>query len=455
MVFNHPPVIFSARPAQAAPSAYRTVDLDSQILTCQLVHTLTAALASPQPLLQFIEVLGLQVAADACILLWHDQPGDSVAYVSWHGSATPRFYQLPAAVTSTQATQQRRAALALLQLEAESGHAPAKSQVWSSLHQLLQDGTPLPPELRDIGTSRAIAITAVPNNQAVVLLLSHRREWPVAIDKTTDANLAGIVGIALHQHLLQQQAQRSTEQLRYLNYLKEDFLSTLNHELRTPLTSMMLAIRMLRRPDLTPERTAMYLNILEQQCSQEINLVNDLLMLQTLDTSTAPIKRVPVNLGSLLTTVAEDVNGSFTAARLALAIDLPAEPVLLATSASHLTRALRELLTNACKYSAPGSQVTLTVAKTSADSLVTVQLSNMGAGIPADELPHIFDKFRRGYHATRNAIPGTGTGLALVRGLIEQVGGQISVSSQPLAEPLWQTCFTIQLKLYPDSTQDL
>jgi signal transduction histidine kinase len=423
-------------------------------LTYQLVQTLTETFASPQPLLQFTERLGLQLDADACILLWHHQPAESVAYIGWHNQTEPQLCLLPAVGTSPQLVQQRQAALELLQLKLKPGDSLADSQVWNSLHQLLQDEPHIPLELGQAHTWRTIAIHAVPNTQAV-LLLSHRQEQLVSIDKTTEANLADLVAVALHQHHLHQQAQRSTEQLRYLNYLKEDFISTLNHELRTPLTSMMLAIRMLRRPDLTSERVALYLNILERQCSREINLVNDLLMLQTIDTGTAPIKRVPINLGSLLTTLVDDVNDSFMAARLALAINLPAEPVLLATSASHLTRALRELLTNACKYSAPDSRVTLTVTKSAAERTVVVHLSNVGAGIQADELPHIFDKFRRGHNATRNAIPGTGTGLALVRGLIEQIGGQVSVSSRPLEEALWQTCFTIQLKLYPDSTQDL
>jgi signal transduction histidine kinase len=82
---------------------------------------------------------------------------------------------------------------------------------------------------------------------------------------------------------------------------------------------------------------------------------------------------------------------------------------------------------------------------------VTLQISNLGAAIEADELPHIFDKFRRGRHATSDGIAGTGTGLALVRGLVAQLGGTIRVSSHPSdADPsdatLWQTCFTLELE---------
>lgn len=72
-----------------------------------------------------------------------------------------------------------------------------------------------------------------------------------------------------------------------------------------------------------------------------------------------------------------------------------------------------------------------------------VYIRNIGAGIQADELPHIFDTFRRGRNATKEAIPGTGTGLALVRGLMEQIEGTITITSQPLGDSLWQTCVSL------------
>jgi signal transduction histidine kinase len=105
---------------------------------------------------------------------------------------------------------------------------------------------------------------------------------------------------------------------------------------------------------------------------------------------------------------------------------------------------MQELMTNACKYSAPGSTITLSLAQPMAtDAQATVQISNVGAGIQADELPHVFEKFRRGRNATKDAIPGTGTGLALVRGLMEQIDGTITVTSHPLGDQLWQTCFSL------------
>jgi len=258
--------------------------------------------------------------------------------------------------------------------------------------------------------------------------------------------VASLLAMALHQHDLQHQTQRCNEQINYLNYLKEDFLSTLNHELRTPLTSMMLAIRMLRRPDLTPERAARYLEILEQQCSRETNLVNDLLMLQSVNVQQPTAASDAIDLVSHLAQLTDRERDHFTRSQLSLELELPDCPVMVNTSGDHLDRIMQELLTNARKYSVVHSATTVTLLdQAPAEQVVQICVTNVGAEIQAEELPHIFDKFRRGQNATKNAIPGTGTGLALVKGLVEQLGGNISVRSKPSAKGLWQTCFTVEL----------
>lgn len=96
------------------------------------------------------------------------------------------------------------------------------------------------------------------------------------------------------------------DQLQELNQLKEEFISTMNHELRTPLTAMSLAIRMLRQPKLPAKRRQKYLDILEQQCNQEIELINDLLSLQQLESNPAYIQKQSLDIILLIQTVAQD-----------------------------------------------------------------------------------------------------------------------------------------------------
>jgi signal transduction histidine kinase len=110
------------------------------------------------------------------------------------------------------------------------------------------------------------------------------------------------------------------------------------------------------------------------------------------------------------------------------------------------SRILQELLANASKYAAPDSQLHLTLAQSTplADTL-TISLCNTGVGITEEEMAHIFDKFRRGQSATPNAVPGTGLGLALVQRLVQLLKGQITATSYPMQNSLYQTCFTLTL----------
>jgi signal transduction histidine kinase len=339
-----------------------------------------------------------------------------------------------------------RVAQTLIYHGANQSEEPDSLSWREGIQALLKDRQQSLDWLSHIQACRAIAVTTAPDMDGVVLLLHRSTQRSISLSQTQELEVAGLVAIAFHQHHLQHQAQRSNEQLTYLNYLKEDFLSTLNHELRTPLTSMMLAIRMLRRPDLTPERVAMYLDILEQQCTREINLVNDLLMLQTVNAKQPKTPLVPIDLVQFLTELGEREHQQFARAKLKLLLELPEQSIMMATSREYLTRILQELLTNARKYANSGSTITLQLL----DNLASTQsvklcLTNTGAGIQPEELPHIFDKFRRGQNATKNAIPGTGTGLALVKGLLEQLRGVIAVTSQPITQHIWQTCFTVEL----------
>lgn len=433
------PVLFQVRPYEgSAPTPPSPADGRE---TWPLIHALAATLNDSNPLPALAELLGSHLGAGACLLLCHYPSTSDLIYTCWHQGAAPTSRTLGTAEAGSPQDWQRRVALGLIQQTIEPAAGGAGLQWQQGLAALLRKENGPPAWLRAVAACTAIAVDGS-GLQGAILLLG---PGGLAVDQTVQANLASLGAIAYHQHYLQGQAVRHNEQLRYLNYLKEDFLSTLNHELRTPLTSMMLAIRMLRRPDLTPERAAMYLDILEQQCSREINLVNDLLMLQNLEGKASAAAHQATDLGQLLTQLAEQSQEKLQQARLTLDLQLPPEPVVLSTDPQQLTKVLDELLDNACKYSAPQTTVTLSLSDDQPQKgRVALRVSNLGMAIEADDLPHVFDKFRRGHSATKDGIAGTGTGLALVRGLVEQLKGTIRVSSQPSAPQLWQTCFTLE-----------
>ena len=249
------------------------------------------------------------------------------------------------------------------------------------------------------------------------------------------------------QGKLYEQSATQLEQMRKLKLIKDEFLSTLSHELRTPLTIMKLAILMLKQAEQPSANRTKYLDILEQQCSKETSLVNDLLALKQFEPQQVPISLIKIDLNRLFQDLAGDFEKEWADKQLTLKLDLPKLTPCWETDPDILNRVLLELLTNAGKYSASGTAVVLEASE--AAGYIVLSISNFGRGISAADLPHIFDKFRRGTGITDQAIAGTGLGLALVKSLVQHLNGTIEVSSCPAesseAENLWRTSFTLTL----------
>lgn len=207
------------------------------------------------------------------------------------------------------------------------------------------------------------------------------------------------------QAKLYEKSRQQVEQLRRLNQMMEEFLSTVSHELLTPLTSMKLAIRMLREANLTPEQQERYLHILETQCTQETQLISDLLALQKLESNSVGIQAEQIDLCYVIRDIQQSWLEPMAEREVTLELHLPNRPLMMRTEPDSLHRILTELLTNARKYSDSGSKINLTVLSYLSETersvpQVAVQLCNIGAGITPEELPVIFEKFRRGQNAT-------------------------------------------------------
>ncbi|HIK18173.1 MAG TPA: PAS domain-containing protein [Leptolyngbyaceae cyanobacterium M33_DOE_097] len=241
--------------------------------------------------------------------------------------------------------------------------------------------------------------------------------------------VANHCAIALRQARLYQAAQAQVEELEKLNQLKDDFLSTVSHELRTPVSNMKMAIRMLK---LMPngERADRYWKILETECDREAMLVNDLLDLQQLETSSNfDISIESVCLQEWLPSVIAPFKARAQEHQQQLTIDISSDLPLLVVEPNRLERVLAELLNNACKYTPGKGGIVFKVCRNAASHLIQFTVQNQ-AEIPETELPHIFEKFYRIPNADPWKQGGTGLGLALVKKLVEQMGGEIAVKSQ-------------------------
>ncbi|OUL30000.1 PAS domain-containing sensor histidine kinase [Nostoc sp. 106C] len=253
----------------------------------------------------------------------------------------------------------------------------------------------------------------------------------------------------------QEAVQAQLEEMESLNRLKDEFLSTVSHELRTPLTNMKMAIQMLgitlnqeqnflsemAKPQAERSKAARYYQILDNECDREINLISNFLDLQRLDTGAKPLVLETIQVQQWLWRVVEvfkarNRNSCQQKLRLSVAANLP----LLACDPFSLERILIELLTNACKFSPPDAEITISAQLKSHN--IQFQVINSGVEISSFELPRIFDKFYRIPSNDPWKQGGTGLGLALVQKLTKHLGGTIEVESGSNL-----TCFAIQLPL--------
>lgn len=255
------------------------------------------------------------------------------------------------------------------------------------------------------------------------------------------------------QAKLYERTRQYVQQLRELNELKDEFLSNMSDRLRYPLTNMRMALRNLRHPDIQPDRQARYLDILEQECTKEINLINDLLTLQKLESHQERPQFETVDLNTKIQAVAASFEQKLAEKGLNISVDLPPEELKLQTEVESFDRILQELLTNTYKYSEHDSSVELQVTQiceTQANQ-IQIQVINVGRGISEEEATFIFDKFRRG---RGRWTPGTGLGLALVKSLIQHLNGTITVESTSIENSeLSKICFTLTLPQFSDDTE--
>ena len=250
------------------------------------------------------------------------------------------------------------------------------------------------------------------------------------------------------QAKLSEKMRQQIQQLQQLNELKDDFLSSMSHELKTPLTSMKMAIKMLRQP-LPDNMRDKYLNILEQEWDREYNLIKDLLTLQKVESGELTFTPQELDFTQIANELVEAFTEKWHYDRGLILETHVSEPNLsFYSDLDSLNHILNELLLNAGKYAEPDTTVSLSASShpTFKGQEIEITIGNDGAGIAKDELPYIFDKFRRGKGVTDRAVPGTGLGLALVKYLVEHLNGSISVTSDPLENSeVFRTVFTVKL----------
>jgi signal transduction histidine kinase len=230
---------------------------------------------------------------------------------------------------------------------------------------------------------------------------------------------------------LSEKVTAATARLRELDRAKSEFLSVVSHELRTPLTALQGFSELLLRSALPPERAHRCLVYLHTEACALGRIVGELLDLSRIEAGhPLELRPEPVDLDELMERNVELFAAEHRDHRFRWT---PTDPgVTLRADPDALDRMVKNLLSNAVKYSPRGGQVSVSASPAvDAPGMVELAVEDDGIGIPADQLPRIFDKYVRLPHPETATTRGLGLGLSLVKALAEAHGGRVQVDSLP------------------------
>ncbi len=216
--------------------------------------------------------------------------------------------------------------------------------------------------------------------------------------------------------------------LRELDRLKTEFIGVASHELRTPVTSLMLSVQLLQEGavgELTPVQQEV-IAAQREDLERLERMMRDLLDITRLEAGVTPprfeLSRVDEIIKAAVDTVTSQAEAKRIRLRVALANDLPQ----VRADKSQITRVLVNLLNNAIRHTP--AEGTVAVSVQNGDSRLAFEVRDTGTGIPADYLPHIFERFVQVPGATRG---GAGLGLSIAKTIVEAHGGKIEAQSEP------------------------
>ncbi len=241
--------------------------------------------------------------------------------------------------------------------------------------------------------------------------------------------LARMVTAQLELRRLLTQERRLVDDLRALDREKAAFTALVAHDFRSPLTSIDGYADLLAEGDIDEERA---LGAIKRASSRLLRLVDDL------TGTVSDLAHDRVDLIQLADAAADQARPAAASARVEVRVE--GEPVYVKGDAHRLAQVLDNLVGNAIKYS-PGGKVRIAVRRD--DGAAKVEVADTGVGIPAAELPRLFDRFYRA--TTGRQFAGTGLGLATAKTFVEAHGGKIDVSSTPGSG----TTFVVRLPVDP------
>ena len=224
------------------------------------------------------------------------------------------------------------------------------------------------------------------------------------------------------------QAQQARRQAEEANRTKDEFLATISHELRTPMTAIVGWSRLLLSGQLRAELQQQAFETIDRNARSQAQLIEDLLDISRIVSGKLRVDLKPVDLGAVVLAAMEAVRPTAETRRIRMETFFEDGLVPILGDAERLQQVVWNLLSNAVKFTPPQGLVQIELAQV--NSQVELRVRDNGAGIKAEFLPHIFDRFSQADSSITRTHGGLGMGLAIVKSLVELHGGVVSASSQ-------------------------
>jgi len=217
--------------------------------------------------------------------------------------------------------------------------------------------------------------------------------------------------------------------MRQLESVRQDFVANVSHELKTPLTSIRAYVETLLDGGLGDEAVNIqFLRKVEVNAARLSTLISDLLTLSRIESATAISESVTLDAAKILQEAHQNLLGAAESAGIRLQLEVVQEPLEVTGDAEALEQTFNNLIHNAIQYTEPGGQVNITGSRDG--NRVRIEVKDTGIGIPASDLPRIFERFYRVDKARSRERGGTGLGLSICKHYVQSLDGEIDVESE-------------------------
>ncbi|MCB9235541.1 MAG: response regulator [Bacteroidia bacterium] len=220
-----------------------------------------------------------------------------------------------------------------------------------------------------------------------------------------------------------------SEKLREIERIKSDFLANVSHELRTPLTLIKGPVHKLLETASDPQEKRL-LTLVEQNSERLLRMINQLLEASRLEANKEEFHPEWVDLQEFFESIFFNFTTAATDQGIQLQLLPPAQPVNLTCDREKMEHIFYNLVGNALKFTAKGGKITLSWLEINPET-VQIKVEDTGRGIPAEDIPHLFDRFYQVSMKGHSGQGGTGLGLSLVRDLVKMHKGTVKVESEP------------------------